>query len=214
MINQTGKRFALLVMAAGLAAAAVAPADADDESDTRADSYARNLAIGVCGTCHGQRGNGSQPKFPRLAGQNASYLAAQLKNFRSQTRGDPDAIGYMWGMAGELSDETIDALARYYFKQTALRGKTGDAAQVARGHVIYEQGIESEGVPACAACHAPDAHGTTDFPRLAGQHAQYILKQLGSFQTNLRNVAVMHGVARNLRRSEMESVAAYLESLP
>ena len=52
-----------------------------------------------------------------------------------------------------------------------------------------------------------------DFPRLAGQHAQYLLKQLRSFQSNLRNVAVMHGVAKELQGKEMSAVAAYLESL-
>jgi cytochrome c553 len=53
-----------------------------------------------------------------------------------------------------------------------------------------------------------------DFPRLAGQHSQYILKQLSSFQSNMRNVAVMHGVAQNLQLQEMQSVAAYLQAQP
>ena len=53
-----------------------------------------------------------------------------------------------------------------------------------------------------------------DFPRLAGQHEQYILKQLSSFQSNMRKMAIMHGVAQNLRVTEMESVAAYLQSQP
>src|SRR5579862_3574229 len=88
-----------------------------DEPDGATQAYAQRLAVGVCGTCHGSRGNSVQPKFPRLAGQNPNYLVAQLKNFRGQTRGDPDAISYMWGMAGPLSDETIDALAKYYSSQ-------------------------------------------------------------------------------------------------
>jgi cytochrome c553 len=184
------------------------------EPDPVAQAYARNLAIGVCGTCHGTRGNSEQPKFPRLAGQNGNYLAAQLKAFRGQTRGDPDALGYMWGMASQLDDATIDALAKYYSVQRAEPSTSGRSQLVARGREIYEHGVESEGVPACAACHGPDAHGIADFPRLAGQHAQYILKQLGSFQTNMRNVAVMHGVAQNLRVTEMEAVAAYLEAQP
>lgn len=149
-----------------------------------------------------------------LAGQNANYLASQLKNFRGQTRGDPDAIGYMWGMAGELNDETIDALAKYYSGQKPQPRKAGDPAQIARGREIYGHGIAAEGVPACAACHGPDAHGVADFPRLAGQSSQYVLKQLGSFQSNMRNVAVMHGVAQNLRLHEMQAVAAYLEAQP
>src|SRR5205823_1657344 len=133
----------------------------------------------------------------------------------SQTRGDPDAVGYMWGMAGELDDTTVGALAGYYAEQKTEPSSAGrDSALVARGREIYEHGIESEGVPACSSCHGPDAHGLQDFPRLAGQHAQYILKQLASFQSNMRDVAIMHGVAQNLRLSEMQSVAAYLQAQP
>lgn len=185
-----------------------------DEPDETTRAYARRLAVGVCGTCHGAHGNSAQPKFPRLAGQNPNYLSAQLKNFRGQTRGDPDAISYMWGMAGLLSDESIAALAEYYAKQSVRSEAVADSAQIARGREIYEHGVESEGVPACAACHGPDGHGVTDFPRLAGQHSRYVLKQLSSFKSNMRNVAVMHGVAQSLRTIEMSAVAAYVESMP
>jgi len=175
---------------------------------------ADDTAIGVCGTCHGPDGNSINPMFPRLAGQHADYLARQLKSFKEQTRGDPYAIAYMWGMASGLSDETINALAQYYTRQKASPGKNHHTATVARGLDIYEHGIPSEGVPACAACHGPDARGNDMFPRLAGQHAEYVLKQLASFQSNMRKIAVMHGVAQNLRTPEMEAVADYLESLP
>jgi cytochrome c553 len=141
-------------------------------------------------------------------------VVAQLKAFRAQTRGDPDAIGFMWGMAGELDDPTIEALAAYYSAQKAEPSSSGGSPLVKPGKEIYEQGIATEGVPACSACHGPDAHGVQDFPRLAGQHAQYVLKQLASFQSNMRNVAVMHGVAQNLRVPEMQAIAAYLEAQP
>src|SRR2546429_8912793 len=58
------------------------------------------------------------------------------------------------------------------------------------------------------------SHGVADFPRLASQRSQYILKQLASFQSNMRNVAVMHGVAQNLRTNEMQAVGAYLAGQP
>ena len=183
-----------------------------DEADGAAHAHAVHIAVGTCGACHGATGVSQQPKYPRLAGQNANYLAAQLKAFRAQTRGDADAIGYMWGMSATLEDGTIDALAQYYASQPAGAGRAGDAALVAKGRQIYEKGVESVGVPACAACHCQDAHGLGDFPRLAGQHAQYVLKQLASFQSNMRNVAVMHGVAQSLKLDEMRAVAAYLEA--
>jgi cytochrome c553 len=175
---------------------------------------AEDTAIGVCGTCHGPDGNSIDPMFPRLAGQHAGYLVRQLKSFKEQTRGDPYAIAYMWGMASGLSDETIDALAQYYSRQKTGPGKGHDPATIALGRDIFEHGIAAQGVPACAACHGPDALGSDMYPRLAGQHAEYILKQLASFQSNMRNIAVMHGVAQNLRTPEMHAVADYLESLP
>jgi cytochrome c553 len=177
-------------------------------------TQAEDTAIGVCGTCHGPDGNSINPMFPRLAGQHAGYLVRQLKSFKEETRGDPYAIAYMWGMASGLSDETIDALGQYYARQTMGPGRTHDPAAIARGRDIFEHGVPSEGVPACAACHGPDALGSDMYPRLAGQHAEYVLKQLASFQSNMRKIAVMHGVAQNLRTPEMQAVADYLESLP
>ena len=175
---------------------------------------APQLAIAVCGTCHGVDGNSINPMFPRLAGQKAWYIEQQLKEFRAETRGDPYAVAYMWGMANQLSDATITALAKYFSSQTPGPGKSHPEAILARGRAIYEHGIPAQGVPACAACHGPHALGSSQFPRLAGQHAEYILKQLQSFQSNMRNVAIMHGVAQTLHRSQMRAVADYLESLP
>ena len=86
-------------------------------------------------------------------------------------------------------------------------------AIIARGADIYAKGIANDGIPPCAGCHGPNGAGTDQFPRLAGQHAQYLLKQLRSFQSNLRDVAVMHGVAQGMAIGEMEAVTAYLESL-
>ncbi len=199
----TGSLFALV---SGVALAG------DVDPATRA--HAARIAIGVCGSCHGSHGLSEQPKFPRLAGQNSNYLAAQLKAFRAKTRGDPDAVGYMWGMAVVLDDRTIDALAQYYTAQTPGVAGRGEAAEVARGRQIYVNGIDAVGLPACGACHGLDGHGMGDFPRLAGQHAQYVLKQLSSFSSNMRDVAVMHGVAQGLNLQEMEAVAAYLQTQP
>jgi cytochrome c553 len=201
----------LLLGAATLLALGAAAARAD-EPDAAAQAHAQRVAVTVCGTCHGPQGNSTNPKYPRLAGQNANYLAAQLKAFRAQTRGDPDAIGYMWGMASQLDDQTIQALAAYYAAQKAEPSASGASAAITRGRQIYQQGVAAQGVPACASCHGPDAHGLQDFPRLAGQHAQYVLKQLASFQSNMRNVAIMHGVAQNLNLGDMDAVAAFLET--
>jgi cytochrome c553 len=205
---------ALLVVAGAAALAGTGSGGRADEPDAADMAHARTVAATVCGTCHGVEGNSTQPKYPRLAGQKANYLASQLKAFRAQTRGDPDAISYMWGMASQLDDETIEALAAYYAGQKAEASRSGNSALIAHGREVYEHGLPADGVPACSSCHGADAHGTQEYPRLAGQHAQYILKQLASFQSNMRKVAIMHGVAQNLKLPEMQAVAAYLEVQP
>ena len=213
-VHRRTLRFAPLIAAASvLVFLSGGPSVRAQEAATVARN-AEDTAIGVCGTCHGPDGNSTDPMFPRLAGQHAGYLVRQLESFKDETRGDPYAIAYMWGMASGLSDGTIDALAQYYAGRQTGPGKSHDPAAIARGRDIFEHGIPSEGVPACAACHGEEALGSDAYPRLAGQHAEYVLKQLASFQSNMRNMAVMHGVAQNLRMPEMQAVADYLESLP
>jgi cytochrome c553 len=203
---------ALLLTCSLLFGDSVRAATADDTTHHSA-RHATRLAFEVCGTCHGAKGISELPKIPHLAGQDPDYLSAQLKAFRNQTRGDPDAVGYMWGMAAALDDETISALALQYAARPASAGQVSTPSLLPAGRTLYQEGLPDLGVPACSACHGIDAHGMAGFPRLAGQHAQYLIKQLRSFQNNMRDVAVMHGVAQGLKVKEMESVAAYIESL-
>lgn len=207
----------LVVTLGGIIALALRSAGAQDIDDSTRAATARaaaeRIAVGTCTACHGPQGHSYSPKFPVLAAQHPSYLVAQLQAFRAQTRGDADALGYMWGMAAPLEDTMIAGLADYYAAQAPRRGPVGDPAMIARGKVIYENGDSAQGVPPCAACHGAGATGTDVYPRLAGQHVQYLIKQLRSFQSNMRNVAVMHGVARGLQVADVEAVATYLQSL-
>lgn len=202
-------KWCVTAVVAALWAASVQADDAD--STTRA--AAERIAVGTCAACHGWRGHSIAPKFPVLAGQRANYLLAQLQAFRAQTRGDPDALGYMWGMAAPLDDAIMSSLATYYSQQSPVAGERGDPALTARGMQLYQSGDQAEGIPPCMACHGPHGEGTDMFPRLAGQHVEYLMKQLRSFQNNLRNVAIMHGVAQGLRVGDMRAVATYLQSL-
>jgi cytochrome c553 len=201
-----------LVSVAGASLLGLSVANAQD-TDAANRAAAERVAIGTCATCHGPQGHSYSPKFPVLSGQHAKYLVAQLQAFKAQTRGDPDALGYMWGMAAPLGDEQMAALADYYSRQIPVAGPTGAAALITRGKDIYQNGDSAAGVPPCAACHGAAAAGTDDYPRLAGQHVQYLIKQLRSFQNNMRNVAVMHGVANGLQLGDIEAVATYLQSL-
>jgi len=183
------------------------------EIDATTQAAAQRVAIGTCATCHGPHGHSYSSKFPVLAAQQPNYLVAQLQAFKSQTRGDPDALGYMWSMAAPLDDAMMAGLADYYSRQTPQAGPAEDPTLIARGKDIYQNGDPAHGIPPCGACHGPGAVGTDAYPRLAGQHVPYLIKQLRSFQNNMRNVAVMHGVARGLEVADMEAVANYLQSL-
>ena len=174
---------------------------------------AHQLAETTCANCHGVSGRSTSPAFPNLAAQTVPYLQAQLHAFRNQTRADPDALSYMWGMASRLSDATIEAISAYYAAQAPSRARTGDAGLVARGKQIFDEGVASQGIPACATCHGPQARGNDIFPRLAGQHADYLVKQALVIQRGLRDAPVMHDVIKDLSQDQMRAVATYLESL-
>jgi cbb3-type cytochrome c oxidase subunit III len=167
----------------------------------------------ACANCHGVSGRSISPTFPNLAAQTVPYLQAQLHAFRDQTRADPDALSYMWGMASQLSDATIEAISTYYAEQAPSRAKTGNAKLMARGKQIFEEGVTSQGIPACATCHGPQARGNNTSPRLAGQHADYLVRQALAIQSDLRAAPVMRDVIKDLSQDQMRAVATYLESL-
>jgi len=171
------------------------------------------LATQVCASCHGTRGDGISSAFPRLAGQQSAYLEAQLVAFRDHSRGDPSAVAYMWGMASQLDQQTIKELAAYYAAQSPVPGVPGEQMLLEKGKPIYEQGLPSEGVPACVSCHGANAEGKENIPRLGGQYPPYLVKQLAYFKSELRaNAPVMHAVTNNMSLEQMEAVAAYAAS--
>ena len=174
---------------------------------------AKALATGVCSACHGPQGHSISPVFPNLAGQQSAYIVLQLDAFRGKERGDPNARAYMWGMASQLSDTSIKGLADYYAAQKPSAGEKGDPALMAEGEKIYAQGIAAQGVPACAACHGPAAEGTGAFPRLAGQHVDYLVAQLEGFQTGTRaNAPIMANVVHSMSPEQIKAAATYAAS--
>jgi cytochrome c553 len=199
----------LFMLVALLAISCIAPSASAQGSD------ARKLATEVCASCHGPRGERISPAFPRLAGQQAEYLEGQLKAFRDRTRADPMAQAYMWGMTSQLDDGTIKKLSAYYSAQKPVPGKTVNAKLVQQGKDIYATGVPGANVQACAACHGKDGEGNATFPRLAGQHAEYMVKQLVLFKSSLRegsNAPIMHNISVGMSFEQMEAVSAYLMS--
>jgi cytochrome c553 len=175
------------------------------------------LAQQVCALCHGVEGRSTSPNFPNLAAQQPTYFIAQMNEFRNHRRMDPAGFEYMWGVSRSLTDEQIQSLAAYYAAQTpASPGPAGTAGALARGKLVFESGVPERNVTACFACHGTQAQGNEQFPRLAHQHADYIIKQLTVFQrTDERpDGALMKTVAHDLTAENMADVAAYLQMLP
>ena len=164
-----------------------------------------------CALCHGSRGESSTELYPRLAGQHANYLAKQLADYKSgQRRNDT-----MAQMTADLSDADMKALGQYFERQQVKGSGTQDADLAAVGKYLYHNGNVWSGVPPCAFCHGPHAHGTAQLPRLAGQRAAYTAAQLMKFTQRERSNdnAVMRTVAARLTEFEIRAIAEYVGSL-
>ena len=194
--------------ASGQQAATEKPAPVTAAGYTAAVSKAVNL----CSTCHGPYGVSVSPEFPNLAGQRAGYLAAQLKAFQEHARAEKAAHDFMWGIAGPLDSEMIAGLAKYYSEQKPAAPRLGNPELVAKGKALFDKGAPDRGILACSTCHGADAQGTFDFPRLAGQNATYVVRQLEAIQSAARAAPVMHGIVQNLSPEEMVSVAEFVQS--
>lgn len=174
---------------------------------------AEPLVNGVCGGCHGVDGNSMAPTFPKLAGLQLEYINKQLNDYKTGIRKNPT----MAPMVSTLSSDDILNLAAYYSAQAPKPGTAKDAALVAAGQKVYKGGNMGSGVPACASCHGPNGAGIpAQFPRLAGQHSEYILTQLRDFRTGVRNndgAKMMQVIARKMTEQEMQAVADYVAGL-
>ncbi|HEY6942117.1 c-type cytochrome [Dokdonella sp.] len=176
----------------------------------------RVLAEQVCSNCHGRTGTATSPNFPNLAAQQKRYLITQLEAFRAHSRRDPAGYEYMWGVSRSLTDAQIDALADYYRAQDPPRQPAeSPPALVEAGRVLFEHGDTAKGVPACSSCHGANGAGSDAFPRIAGQHADYVRKQLEVFQrTDERpEGAIMKTVAHALSPDDIDAAAAFVQTL-
>jgi cytochrome c553 len=176
------------------------------------------LAQQVCSNCHGPTGNSISPNFPNLAQQQEAYVVAQLSQFRGHSRIDPAGFEYMWGLSHNLSDKQIQELATHFAEQKLDRlSAPAHVApdRLAAGKAIFTAGVPDSAVPACSSCHGANGMGAASFPRIAGQHADYLVKQLGVFQrTDQRpDGAIMKMVAHKLTQQNIEDVSAYLQSM-
>lgn len=213
----------VLVIAAALAAVGVY-----GSAQAAGNPAAGKTKAAACAACHGPDGNAAAPNFPKLAGQHASYIVKQLKDFKSGARQDPT----MSPMAQPLSEEDMEDIAAYYASQE-LKLASADEALVDEGERIWRGGNPGSNVPACTACHGPAGSGNAPavFPLLRGQHAQYTASQLEKFRAagRIDPAAVqagaelpgrhndpgrmMQNTAKGMTDYEIKAVASYIQGL-
>ena len=174
----------------------------------------RENEFALCVRCHGDETVPPSSRFvPRLAGQSRRYLTVSLDHYAAGAR----PSGLMEAPAAQLDESTIARVADYYASIDAAHRSTGadaTAPRIARGRTIATEGVRSDLIPPCLACHGAEAHEL--FPRLAGQNAPYIAGQLRLWQSGLRDAsvlgAIMAPIARRLSDAQIDDVAAFFES--
>jgi cytochrome c553 len=199
-----GNVLAIILMSVSLASVAQAAGNA---------AAGEKIVTGVCAACHGIDGNSVITTNPKLAQQHPEYIAKQLANFKAGER--KNAV--MSGMAASLSPEDMANVAAYFGSQKAKVGSAKTNAAGSLGEKIYRGGIASVGVPACASCHGATGAGIpVQFPRLSGQHADYVVTQLKAFYSGERandNAKVMRMIAAKMSDADMAAVADYIQGL-
>ena len=198
------KLFASLLPAAAVAATAYSAAAARLAKGQ--ETYG-----GVCIACHGEAGKSVLPENPVLAQQHPEYLVKQLSEYKSGKRNN----AIMLGMAAMLSDEDMKNVSAYLAQQKAEPGAATDKDLAALGEKIYRGGIQDRNIASCAGCHSPNGAGIpAQYPRLSGQHAQYIVTQLNQFRDGTRdNNQQMTDVAAKLNDKEIKALGEYIAGL-
>jgi cytochrome c553 len=159
----------------------------------------------ACAACHGTDGNAPMAQFPNLAGQTARYIYLQLKDFKEGRRKDP----LMSPMATNLTKQDMLDLANHFSKQKAKPSDFQiDSAKATEGKKIADAAL-------CTMCHLGGFSGQNEIPRVAGQHYDYIVKQLKDFRARNRtnDAGNMTSVSKGLSDEDIDKLAQYITSL-
>ena len=177
----------------------------------------QQIASTVCAGCHGADGNSASPANPKLAGQHADYLYKQLQNFKVKqgAKEAERANAIMAGFAAGLSDEDMRNVSAYMSSQALKPAAAKNKDIVEAGQKIYRGGVVAKQVPSCAGCHGPSGAGIpAQYPRLAGQFAEYTEAQLVAFRQGVRkNSTQMAMIAAKMSDAEIKAVAEYIAGL-
>lgn len=197
-----------------LFAAAMAHAEAPGSS-LHGDAKAGEGKVAACGACHGADGNSAVATYPKLAGQNESYIVRQLGQFKAGKRVNP----IMMPFAGTLSEQDMHDIGAYFAAQQVRPGQT-DEAYVQRAQQLYRAGDAKLGVPACMACHGPSGRGIAGaaYPQISGQWADYVSAKLGEWRSGTTwgdddHAKIMPAIARRLGEADVAALASYAQGL-
>jgi len=199
-------------LALGLGLALATPATAAAPPPPFKPDLAKGQQLAAtCIACHSADGSRGLPANPILQGQHPEYLLKQLVEFKSGKR--KNAI--MQGMVAALSEDDMKQLAWFYASKPAPTGFSRIKDTVVQGEAIWRGGIPAKGVPACASCHGPAGSGIpAQYPRIAGQHAEYTEAQMNAFRLGERgNNAQMIAIAGKMNEREIKAVSDYVAGL-
>ncbi|MEW6707454.1 MAG: c-type cytochrome [Pseudomonadota bacterium] len=195
-----------------LAATLAGPAFAADAASPKVDlAKGQTLASQVCAACHTTDGSRGSPANPILASQHPEYIAKQLADFKSGKRDS----AVMKGFASTLSEDDMRNVAAFYASKSAKPGFAKNKELVVLGEKIYRGGIPEKQVPACSGCHSPTGAGIpAQFPRIGGQHADYVEAQMTGFRAGARaNGPMMATIAAKMSDKEIKAVSDYIAGL-
>jgi len=169
------------------------------------------ISTQVCGACHTSDGSRGAPANPILQGQHPEYLVKQLTEFKTGKRNN----AIMKGFASTLGEEDMRHVAAFYAGKTVKPGAAKNKDTIRLGERIWRGGIAEKSVPACAGCHGPSGAGIpAQYPRLAGQHGDYVEAQMTSFRSGARaNSMQMTAIAAKLSDLEIKAVSDYAAGL-
>lgn len=199
-------------------AVAVAFATASGQAqEIKGDAKAGETKNAMCIGCHGIKGYQSSfpeiHKVPMISGQSASYISAALHAYKKGERKYPS----MRGIAESLTDQDIADLAAYYSASGVVAGVTLPATPKAPSAQVQALLNKAN----CASCHGVNFSKPIDpsYPKIAGQHADYLFVALKSYKMDASNAtvgrgnAIMAGMAKQYTNAELKAMAGYLSSL-
>ncbi len=172
---------------------------------------ADNEKVKLCTACHSKDIANASFAYPDLNGLHPEYIIKQMKDFKSNKR----ASLFMGPLSTQVEDKDLEAIANYFSALPRISDNTVDLNLAKQGEKIFNSGFPGR-MDACTKCHGNEGEGTAKYPRINGQHPQYLVQELKRFKSGERNNDIneeMRKIARQLTELEMSALAQYITGL-